>query len=106
MSKYTTVRLTPEQRKNQILDSAFKLAQGGNLMTMSIANIAQGCPVKCSKSTVKYYFSSLAGIRHAVIRMAIIRGDLDILAVAIVNKEPAADLMHDDLRNAALKTLV
>lgn len=104
-NKHAVVRLTNEQRYKQIFESAYQLAKGGSLMTMSLANIADGCPIKCSKSTVKFYFKSLKGVRTAVIKLAIADHTLDILAVALVNKEPAAFCASEEQQRRALESL-
>lgn len=106
MIKYIQVRLTSEQRRAQILDAAYGLACDGHLMTMSLDQIAKACPVKCSKSTIKYHFKSLCGIRDSVIHHAAIdERNLPIVALAIVNRERCVEFMSDEIKAAALKSL-
>ena len=99
------VRLKPDQRKALILDAAYQLACDGQLMTMSAKNITRAVPVSCSPSTIKYYFGSLAKLRSAVIAEAIERRNLEILALALVNKEPAALRASSVMRALALESL-
>lgn len=105
MTKYTQVRLTQEQRRAQILDAACGLAGEGHLMTMSLAQIAAACSCSTSKSTIKYYFKSLSGVRGAVIDKAVEVRMLPIVAIGLVNKEPRALAAPEDIRKAALKLL-
>lgn len=105
MTNYTRVRLTQEQRRAQVLDAAYGLACDGHLMTMSLAQIAAACACSTSKSTIKYHFKSLSGVRGAVINRAIWECDLPIIAVGLVNKEPRALAASEEIRKAALKLL-
>lgn len=103
MSKYTPVRLTAEQRQEQILQAGMKLASEGNLYIMSIRNIADACDPKCSPPTVKGYFKSLTMLRNKVIEKAIQDEDLSIIAQAITAVDPAVKDCHPTLKNLALE---
>jgi len=99
------VRLQPDQRTAQILDAAYQLACDGQLMTMSAKNITRTVPTSCSPSTIKYYFGSLTKLRSAVIAEAIKRNNIEILIVALINKEPAALAAPQEMINRAYESL-
>lgn len=78
---YKRVRLTPEQRKLEIIIVATDVAATYGLYNFSIANVSRAM-VGCSKSTIKHYFS-LSELRAEVVKYAVVNGPDIIVAQAI-----------------------
>ena len=101
MNKYLRVRLTPEQRQEQILQAAVKLANEGKLYNMSFVNIAD--EANCKRPTIKHYFKSLIKLRAAVIQEAISKEHYSIIAQAIAGHDDAIKDCPQSIKNAALE---
>lgn len=109
MSKYNRVRLTPEERKQQIVNAALDDALEHGLYAFSIANVSRSIQDRhCSKATIKHYFT-MEALRTAVIKEAIRRDDNPfdvIVAQAISMNHPATDHFADDERAEFLECLI
>ncbi len=96
-------RLTGNQRSKQILNAVYSLACEKGLMNIRTSDIAEKCD--CCIATIKYHYRSIILIREYVINLAIERKNYKILGVALVNKEPAALKMSDQLKEETLSYL-
>ena len=66
---YNRIRLTPEQRKIMILETAVKEALDHGLYRFSIANVSRRLE-NTSKSTIRGYFGNIKGLRIAIVEEA------------------------------------
>lgn len=92
---YNRVRLTPEQRRAEILDAAVAEAMEHGLYNFSIANVSRRLK-NCSRSLIKSYFRSVSGIRCEVIKYAIHNDFAKIVAQAIVSDDDAVAHLTPD----------
>lgn len=97
-------RLAPKDRKKQILDAALAVAgiKGINRMTReeiaALAGISDGL--------INLHFSTMAQLRRSVMRAAIANHILPIVAQGLVIKDPQALKAPEELKKAALESLV
>lgn len=77
-------RLDPENRKELILSAAYELAFDGALLEMTPGDVVEAMGVDTSISTLKHYFGSLETLKTEVVKLAIERECMTILATAIV----------------------
>ena len=104
MSKYNRVRMTPEQRKLQILDAAVGVALDQGVYAFSIANVSRAIQDRhCSKATIKHYFSTMENLRTAVIEKAIKDDHGVIVAQAIAMNHDAVNSLDSGQRRKYLK---
>jgi hypothetical protein len=99
-------------RDKRILDAAYSLAQAGNLMTMTRGHVAAGAGVAVG-TVSNYGRTSLASstyppegimavLREAVLREAVVRGDLALIRQGLAARHPVALEAPEQLRMAAL----
>lgn len=100
---YTRNRLTPDERRQQILLAATVLAVESGLYNFSVTNVSRKLK-NCSKSTIRHYFS-LADLRMAVVDMAIADDNSAIVAQAITMKHRAVKRMNDYERRRHLNNV-
>ncbi len=97
------MKLRAEQRRAQIMAHATRVAIDGFLYDVTADAIAEAVGVK--RPTVLYHFGSMQGLRDAVVRTAIRRENLSILAQAIASNDPLVKDINDDLRRRAVLSL-
>lgn len=96
-------RANPELRKEQILNAAVMVAkqQGYNKLTkLAIAEFAG-----TSVSLVGHYFSTMAKLKRAVMRMAIDQERIEIIAQGLAIKDPHARKAPQDLKAKAAQLI-
>lgn len=98
------MRQDPIERKASILDAAIRISHSFGYQRITRANVAGAA--QCSEALVSSYFGTMLQLRKAVLRRAIIREDLTIIAQALAAKDPHVDKASEDLRRAAAATLV
>lgn len=81
-----TERLTPDQRKVQILECALKLAKnyGGDYTSVTINDISK--ELQISRGLVYSYFNDPDGLHDAVVARAIEVNNNSVVAQAVVRK--------------------
>jgi len=90
-----------ERKRANVLDAAMQEARRvgcPNVQRERIARIA-----KVSTGTVSIYFGNMAAVRRLIMRTAIERGDLDIIASGLAARDPAALAAPAELRRQALE---
>jgi len=100
MTTHTRIRLDPKDRKSLLLDAALDAAvsQGFREFTREeVATRAQASPALVSK-----YFTTMAALRTAVMRAAIKREVLPIVAEGIVSGDKLAKAAPAELKTKAL----
>lgn len=97
-------RLKPADRKAAILENALELAIAGNYQRVTRDQIAaaggHGSPL------VQHYFGTMLKLRRAVMRAAIQRKCLPVIAQGIMAKDRYALKAPVELREAALQNLI
>lgn len=94
-------RLTPTDRRKQILNAAVELAQRDGYLSISQNRVAQEASV--SPGLVYHYFPGT--LKQAVMKEAIAEGHLSILAEGLAARDPVALRAPTSLRAAAIATL-
>lgn len=97
---YRRTRLSPEERRQQIITAALKVAGDRGLYSFNIKAVSLALQ-DCSKSTIKHYFS-IDDLRTAVVEAAIDLGQSDIVTQAITMKHPAVANLTDEQRQGYL----
>lgn len=89
MPKYNRVRLTPEERKRQILNAALDDAIERGPYNISVASVAKRLVNCCTKATIRHYFSTLTLLRDAVIEEAVECSCQTVIGGAVAMKHPS-----------------
>jgi AcrR family transcriptional regulator len=97
-------RQSPADRQASILDASLRMARLHGYQNVTRADIAVAA--KCSEALVSSYFGTMVQVRRAVMRAAIKTHDLQILAQGLAARDPHAMRAPEDLRLAAVKSLV
>jgi AcrR family transcriptional regulator len=96
-------RMTPADRKAQLLDVAVELARKNGFASLRMLHISQRA--ECSNATVVGYFKTMVQMKRAVMRAAISREVLPIIAEGVAMRDPAALKCPVELQRKALATL-
>lgn len=101
----TKKRLQPDDRKQQILDAAIKVAGRpggwGKLTRDAVAREAQ-----CAEGLVSKYFGTMVAFRRSIMRAAIVGENLGVVAQGIAAGDASTKKADPDLKARALQTLV
>jgi AcrR family transcriptional regulator len=93
-------RLKPEDRKQEILEAAVRLARVDGYSNITRDNIATAAGV--SMGLVNHHYGTINQLKRAVMRAAISREILSIIAEGIVLKDKVALKVSEELRKRAL----
>ena len=97
--------LKQNQRMAMILAAATTLSEDGTLYsTLTADDVAD--KAECSRATVLGYFGSMQGLRDSVVCKAIDDKNLNILAQALVGKDPLINGVPEALREKAALSLI
>ena len=94
-------RLNPKIRRQQILDAALKLAEkrGFDRLTRETIATAAGTSV----GLVSHYFTSMASMRKAVMKEAVSRESLDVIAHGIAVNHIHTRKLSGELKRRVLE---
>lgn len=93
-------RLDPDERYEQILIAAIKLAEKtGSLLDLTRDGVAEFA--KVSQGQIGHYFESMEGLREAIIERAIEDKNAKVLYYGLTMKHPVALAAPDKLKKAA-----
>ena len=98
------MRLSPDERREQIIKSGTKLAEQIGLYQFSLGDV--GRDIKCAPSLVSYHFGTIADLRNTVIERAC-EGHIKngpILAQAIVRRDPMVAELDNRIKRNVLET--
>ena len=99
-----TKRLHPDDRKQQILNAAIKVAGRpggwGKLTRDAVAREAG-----CAEGLVSKYFGTMIAFRRAIMRAAIRDWNLSVIAQGLAAGDKVAMKAEEDLKRKALATL-
>ena len=96
-------RLEPGKRKDEILDAALALAKAQGYQSVTLEAIAN--KAQCSNGTVVHYFGTMTQLRRAVMRAAINRGELQIVAQGLAARDAQALNAPDELKERAAASM-
>ena len=96
-------RLTPDQRRVDILTCAAEMAQTMGYRSVTRKDVAHRAGV--ATGLISYYFEDMIGFRDALYRHALEHEILPILAQGITAGDPIAREIEPDLFTAAFETL-
>lgn len=90
-------RLNPDARRDQILSTALEVAESCGFSNLSHKAVAE--KIGCSRATIHGYFKDLD---KSVMRAAVAREILPIIAQGIVTGDKIACSAREDLKHKAL----
>ena len=98
------MRKRPDDRKLEILNAAIKVAgrPGGwtKLTREAVAREAQ-----CADALVSKYFGTMVAFRRSIMRAAIVRADLSVIAQGLAAGDKFTQKTDPELKRRALNTL-
>ena len=99
-----TSPLSPAKRKQQILDAAVDRARDHGYMSITRSEVATAAGV--STGLVNKYYSTFPQLKRAVMRAAIQREILEIIAQGLTAKDPQAFKAPDELKKRAVDSIL
>ena len=97
-------RLAPEVRRVDILDAALILAEELGYMNMTRTQIADAAGV--TPGLITYYYHTMPQLRRDVMRAAVRRGILPIIAQGLAARDPHAQKASKVMQKRAAALLV
>lgn len=97
-------RLNPEERKEQLLDFAVRLAEEHGYNSITSTQIATSAGLQ-SHGLISHYFGSIDSLRTQVLARAIQKENIEVLLQGLVRKDPLAMGAPKRLRDKALEQL-
>jgi len=96
-------RLPPDERRAELLDVALNLAKRKGYLNLTRDGLALAA--KCSQGLVTKRFGTMEKLRKEVMRAAVARGVLEVVAQGIAAKDPVAMRAPSELKAQAAGTL-
>lgn len=96
-------RMTKDDRKTQILEAAIVAANAKGFASVRLHHIAE--QAQCSTSLVMSHYATMPQVRRAIMRAAIKRELLGIIANGYVTGDPTAKKISSELKIKALASL-
>jgi AcrR family transcriptional regulator len=96
-------RLDPDLRRVQLIDAALDEAEAVGYSHCTRLGIAQRANV--SEGLVSLYFGTMPQLRRQIVRHAVARSRLPIIAQALAAKDPHAQKAPPEVQRAALASL-
>lgn len=90
--------------KDSVIDAALTLARSVGYLHMTCEAIARR--VGCSRGEVSHLLGTMTQLRRTVVRHAVKRRDLPVIAQALVAKDPHVQGVDEDLKTAALQSVL
>lgn len=97
-------RLTPDERKEQILGAAIYLSESRGYVHIHFGDIAFHLDI--TPQLVKHYYPSLDDLYKAIMAKAIETGNSEILAQGIINRHPLALALDEKTQKAAIHAVI
>ena len=93
-----------DRKKQLILDAAVECARARGYEHITRVNVALAADV--AVGSVNKYFATIPQLKRAVMRAAIQRGILEIVAQGLTSKDRQALLASDDLKRRAVAQIL
>ena len=97
-------RLTREARKEQLMSAALTQAVKLGYQRVTLCAVAEAAGV--ATSLVTYYFNTMTQLRRAIMRTAVKREILEIIAQGLANGDANASAAPEAIKRRALNTLM
>lgn len=97
------MRMTPKERKEQLLEAGLKVAEKSHYMFIQSQDIADLCGV--SYGTLFRYFPKMARYRKALLRRAIKEQNLAVIVQGMIVNDPLVRKVPDEIKGAAVEGL-
>jgi AcrR family transcriptional regulator len=97
-------RLSPAARRDDIISAAVRLSKDIGYHKVSRSDIALA--LNCADSLVSHYLGTVPNMRRQIMRAAIANEVLEVIAQGVVLRDKHAMRAPEELRNAALRTLM
>lgn len=97
----TQKRMTPIERRQQIIEASVALAEQGDYRYITTRSISERLGV--SRTLIIHYFDTMQGLRNAVMRYAVANERLLVIGQGLVANDPIADKASDAIRRKARK---
>lgn len=98
------IRMKPQARKDEILNAALAVAARLGFANVRVADIAT--QAGCGYGTVSYHFNTMTQMRRAMMRAAVDRKLLKIIAEGLVMRHPEAKKAPADIQQKAIASLL
>jgi AcrR family transcriptional regulator len=99
-----TIRMTYEQRREQLIKCGIKLAFKGGYHRITREALMRASGVH--HSTITYYFNPFHLFRTAVLSRAIRDEITEIIGQGIINKDPLIQGLSNELKSKVIQTLM
>ena len=100
----TTIRMKPEERKNEILKAALIVSTKKGYNKITRADVAKQAG-NCAESLISNYYGTMDNFRRKIMREAVIRECLKIIAQGLVVGDKYAAKASTELKQKALASL-
>lgn len=94
----------PEQRRKEILEAALTLARQIGYTNVTRHMVAEQC--QCSTGAINAHYGTMKKLRHRIMRAAIERSDLKIIAQGLAAGDRLAQSASEKLKEAAIQELL
>lgn len=98
------MRMTPEERKQTVLEVGLRLAETSDFRTVSSPQLAKQCGF--GHALIFHYFGNMDGVRDAIIGHALETNNLRVIGQAVVAAHPRVANLSLERKNLALNTLM
>lgn len=98
------LRVNPDLMKDFILNCAIELSEKNDYKTLTRAMIADQLAI--APALVSYYFGEMESLKNKIVKTAIERENLTIIAQAVTFKHPAIKNISEKLKTNALKAAI
>lgn len=94
-------RMPPELRKQHIIEQGLVLARKGHYLLFTRAELAAACNV--SPGLINVYAGNVDNIRQDVLRMAVERKVVEVVAQGLVQHDPIVNNIDKELKRKAIE---
>lgn len=94
-------RMSPDLRKQHITEQGLTLARNGHYLLFTRGELAAACCV--TPGVITAYFGGIDNVRGAVLELAIERKVIEVIAQALVQRDPLIANINDELKQKAIK---
>ncbi len=89
-----------DERAEEILSAALKVSEEHGYDKVSRAQIAEAA--NCAESLISFYFSTMDDVRDTIMKEAILKRNLKIIAMGLISRNKHALSISNSLKHEAL----
>lgn len=97
------IRFSHTERKTRILAAALPVAVSLGYKNVTRSVVAKAAEV--AENTIQHHFGSIPKLKEAILAYAIEKRNLEVIAQAVVARDPAVSDLPDRLKARALATM-